>query len=141
MSFDEYCGEYYDPRTIVEHECKSCGRTWQLINRGYDEMWFCLGESMQSEGNPIFGKKCRGCLLDDMNAKHLIGYAEERGKRALVLRGMLSTGGSPLEENDPVIAWAWEAFRDSDKELLAEAVRDALWFERDEMIDYMAEAM
>lgn len=141
MSYDEYCGEYYDPRAMVEHECPSCGRTWQLINRGYDEVWFCLGGGMQSAENPMIGKKCRGCILDDMKADQLIAYAEERGKRAMVLRSLLSTGGSPLSEKEPVIAWAWEAFCDSDKELLADAVRDALWFEKEQMIDFMKECV
>ncbi len=139
MSYDEYCGEYYDPRAMAEWECPSCGRAWQLINRGYDEIWCCLGGGMQREDEPMIGNKCPGCVLDDMSAVQLIDYAAENGKRALVLRGMLSTGGAPLDENEPVVAWAWEAFCDSDKELLAEAVRDALWYERDQMIEYMKE--
>ena len=139
MSYDEFCGEYYDPRSMAEWECPSCGRVWQLINRGYDEVWFSLGGGLRSVEEPMIGKMCPACELDDMRGERLIRYAEETGKRALVLRGLLSTGGSPLAENEPVIAWAWEAFKASDAELLAEAVRDALWYERDEMIEWIRE--
>lgn len=143
MSFDEYFGvcygDNYDPRAIAEWECPHCGRTWQLIYRGYDEKW--ISESMMQDEEPMIGQKCAGCILDDMKPDQLIGYAEEYGKRAMVLRGLLSKGGAPLNENEPVIEWAWSAFKDSDKALLAETVRDALWFEREQMTEYMRECV
>ena len=141
MSYDELCGEYFDPRAMATHECPNCGREWQLINRGYDEIWFCFGGGMQSEEEPMIGDKCPACILDEMKGAKLLKYVEETGKRALVLRGLLSTGGAPLDENEPVIAWAWEAFKESDAELLAEAVRDALWYEREEMIEWLRECV
>lgn len=143
MSFDEYFGvaygDHYDPHAVAEIECPHCGRTWQLIYQGYDEKW--ISENMQIDEEPMIGKKCAACVLDGMNPEQIIGYAEEYGKRAMVLRGLLSKGGAPLDENDPVIEWAWEAFKDSDKVLLSEAVHDALWFEKDQMIEYMRECV
>lgn len=141
MSYDEFCGEYYDPRAVSEWECPNCGRVWQLIYLGYEEKWMCLGGGMQQDEEPMMDGKCPGCVLDHISATHLIGYAEEKGRRALVLRCMLSRGGSPIDEDEPVIGWAWDAFKASDPDLLAESVRDALWYERDQMIEYIREVV
>lgn len=139
MRFDVIRDEWLDPRCISQWECPTCGTVWDLVYSGDDEKWYPQGGGFPQDEEPMIGDKCPGCILDGMTGEQLIAYAEENDRKALVLRGLLSVGGKPLSEDDPVVEWAWECFKNHDPEPLAEAVKDALWYERENMVAYLRE--
>ena len=127
----------FAPEREAEWECPHCGVTWALE----DGQWFTTGVENHSESSehPSYNGKCLHCLVRDMTDEQVVGFAEEYGERAKVLCSMFANNGRPLDEEDVVVSWSWKTLKADDIGILAEATRGALWWMKDEMLQYMME--
>lgn len=127
----------FAPEREAEWECPHCGVNWVLE----DGQWYTTGviNHSESDEHPAYHGKCLHCLVRDMTDAQVVDFAEEYGERAKVLCALFANQGKPLDEDSFVVGWAWQVLKAYDIEALAEAARSALWWMKEEMLQYMME--